>query len=89
MDETDLEEIARITGVEYVKVKRISKLLQRQPGTGKLIYYTPKEVAGMMNVSEKTVRRWYGDGVIPYVNIGGSIRIPRHDLMLALKKMKR
>lgn len=87
---TSLEEIARITGVEYTKVKRIAQLLPKPPEGGQMIYYTPEEVANLLGVHVKTIGLWYNSGKIPAVEIAPqTIRIPRRDLMLALRKMKR
>jgi excisionase family DNA binding protein len=87
---TSLEEISKITGVEYAKVKRIAQLLPAPAGGGELIYYTPEEVANILQVHQKTVEDWYKTDKIPSISVGDrTIRIPRRGLMLALRKMKR
>ena len=40
-------------------------------------YLTINEVAGRMRVARQTVHLWVKNGKIPYVKIGGTVRIPR------------
>lgn len=37
--------------------------------------YTPKEVAKVFKVSHKTVYNWCDEGKIPFIKIGGTVRI--------------
>lgn len=38
--------------------------------------YTPREVARMLKVSERTVRRWVRTGELPALRFGRQLRIP-------------
>ena len=39
------------------------------------LFESPKRVAGLLNVSDRTLKRWRDDGTGPeWVRIGGSIR---------------
>ena len=44
-------------------------------------FYTPKDVAGILNVHEKTVRKYLRDGVIKGQKLGGSWKISKDVLM--------
>ena len=44
-------------------------------------YLTVRELAGVLRVSERTVRRHVADGRIPHIRVGRQIRIPRAKLV--------
>lgn len=47
---------------------------------------TVGQAASLLNVSEKTVRRWIGGNKIPYARLpSGQIRIPQGALIASLK----
>ena len=51
-------------------------------------YLTPSQVAGMLHVSPKTVRRWATQGFLPcLVTLGGHRRFLREDVDEVLRKM--
>jgi excisionase family DNA binding protein len=39
-------------------------------------YLRAREVAELLNLSERTVRRWIADGTLPSVKIGGARLVP-------------
>jgi len=43
-------------------------------------HYKIKTVAKLYDISEKTIRRWIKSGKLKANRIGGSIRIPRHEI---------
>ena len=45
-----------------------------------LIFYTPKEVAVLLKVSERTVRRWIEEGKLKAQRFGRQLRIPAEAL---------
>lgn len=45
-----------------------------------LTLYTPKEVADLLRVSERTVRRWIAAGKLPARRFGRQLRIPKEAL---------
>ena len=45
-----------------------------------VIFYTPKEVAALLKVSERTVRRWIGEGKLRALRFGRQLRIPMEAL---------
>jgi len=42
----------------------------------KVAFYTPKEAAELLKVSERTVRRWIGEGKLSAWRFGRQLRIP-------------
>jgi excisionase family DNA binding protein len=50
-------------------------------------HYRLKTVAEMCDVSEKTVYRWIYEGRIKAHRIGGSIRIPKSELVLLIQSV--
>jgi excisionase family DNA binding protein len=47
---------------------------------------TVAQAASLLNVSEKTVRRWASDGKVPYVKLpSGGVRIPQGALLASLE----
>ena len=47
---------------------------------------TVAQAASLLNVSEKTVRRWVSDGKVPYVKLpSGGVRIPQGALLASLE----
>ena len=44
------------------------------------LLYTPKQVAGLLQVSLTTIRRWTADGQLPCLKIGGGIRYRPRDV---------
>jgi len=47
---------------------------------------TVAQAASLLNVSEKTVRRWVSDGKVPYVKLpSGGARIPQGALLASLE----
>jgi excisionase family DNA binding protein len=44
------------------------------------LFYTPKEIADLLKVSERTVRRWIGEGKLRARRFGRQLRIPREAL---------
>lgn len=46
--------------------------------------YRVAEVAGMLGVSESTVRRWIADGDLPYVSRGHIILVPSQSVTALL-----
>ena len=51
-------------------------------------HYKIKSVAELYDISEKTVRRWIRAGKLKANRIGGSIRIPRHEIEKFIKPME-
>nr|WP_269140588.1 helix-turn-helix domain-containing protein [Archaeoglobus neptunius] len=50
-------------------------------------FYTVKEVAGMLKVSERTVQKWCRNGVIRSVRLpGGQYRIPVEEVERLLRR---
>jgi excisionase family DNA binding protein len=43
-------------------------------------YYTSKEVAERLKVTDRTVRRWISDGSLKVIRLGRSVRIAESDL---------
>ena len=43
-------------------------------------YLSAKEVASLVGVSLRTVRRWIAEGTLPAARVGGVVRIRRRDL---------
>lgn len=50
-------------------------------------HYKPKDIAKMFNVSEKSVYRWVYEGRLQANKIGGSIRVPRTELLKIVKPL--
>jgi len=50
-------------------------------------HYRLKEVAAMCAVSEKTVYRWIYEGRLKANRIGGSVRIPKTELLKIIEPM--
>jgi len=47
---------------------------------------TVREAAGLLNVNERTVRRWIEDDAVPYLQLpSGSYRIPQGALLASLR----
>lgn len=46
---------------------------------------TEREVAELLGVSPRTVRRWRRRGLLPSARIGGTVRVRRSDLERALR----
>lgn len=47
---------------------------------------TVAQAASLLNVSEKTIRRWVADDKVPYVKLpAGSLRIPQGALLASLQ----
>jgi excisionase family DNA binding protein len=46
----------------------------------KVAFYTPKEAAALLKVSERTVRRWIEEGKLPAWRFGRQLRIPAEAL---------
>ena len=44
------------------------------------VFYTPEEVAVLLKVSRRTVRRWIGQGSLPARRFGRQLRIPTEAL---------
>jgi len=49
---------------------------------------TIKEVAGLANVSSRTVRRWIDAGQLPFYRLGRAIRISDEDVRNMLERCK-
>jgi excisionase family DNA binding protein len=49
-------------------------------------YMTIKEVAQLMRVTPRTVKRWIRAGVLKPVRLGGTVRIKRSHLHLQMEK---
>lgn len=47
-----------------------------------------KEVAGIVDVSERTVRRWMAEGKLPYKKFQGRVYILETDIPAFLRKQK-
>jgi excisionase family DNA binding protein len=45
-----------------------------------MMFYTPKEVAALLKVSERTVRRWIREGKLRARRFGRQLRIPTEAL---------
>lgn len=45
-----------------------------------LMFYTPKETADLLKVSERTVRRWIAEGKLRARRFGRQLRIPKEAL---------
>lgn len=43
-------------------------------------FLSPKEVAAILGVSRATIYRLIGDGELPALQIGASLRVPSHTL---------
>ena len=43
-------------------------------------YLTVPDVAELLQVNPQTVRRWIWKGKLPYVKVGGTVRIPKSGL---------
>lgn len=43
-------------------------------------YLTPREVARLLQVNEKTVRRMVGRGLLDAIRVGGRLRIPHTEV---------
>jgi excisionase family DNA binding protein len=43
-------------------------------------FLTIAEVAERLNISEKTLRKWVGDGILPGFKLGGCVRVDEGDL---------
>lgn len=50
-------------------------------------FYSVEEVAKLLRVSEKTIRRWLTTGIIQGFKIGDTIRIKESDLQNAMQKI--
>ena len=48
-------------------------------------YYKIKAVAKLLDLSEKTIRRWIREGKLKAVKIGGSIRISKDEIANIIK----
>jgi len=47
---------------------------------------TVAQAAALLNVSDKTIRRWVADDKVPYVKLpGGGVRIPQGALLASLQ----
>jgi excisionase family DNA binding protein len=47
---------------------------------------TVAQAASLLNVSEKTIRRWVAAGKVPYVKLpGGTLRLPQGALLASLQ----
>jgi excisionase family DNA binding protein len=53
---------------------------QALPAPPKMQFYTVKQVADMLAVSERTVRRWIESGKLVAHVFGGAVRIAESDL---------
>jgi excisionase family DNA binding protein len=53
---------------------------QKKPATIKCAYFSVKEYAVAVGVSEKSVRRGVDHGAIPHKRVGKLIRIPRNTI---------
>jgi excisionase family DNA binding protein len=51
--------------------------------------YRPKKLAEALSVSERTVRQWQADRVLPYIKIGRTILFDFNKVMAALDKFER
>lgn len=45
-----------------------------------LAYYRAREIAAVLSVTERTVRRWIADGILPSIRIGGARVVAKEDL---------
>jgi excisionase family DNA binding protein len=53
--------------------------------TGRAEYLRAAEIAGLVGISTRTVRRWIADEIIPSVKLGGSRLVARADLERVLR----
>ena len=53
------------------------------------ILWTKKEVAEQLQVSTKTISRLIAQGLLPFIQIGSSIRIQKTDVFKFLERQKR
>ena len=47
-----------------------------RPIPSRVLFYTPEEFAALVRVSERTVRRWIGEGKLKARRFGRQLRIP-------------
>lgn len=50
-------------------------------------HYKLKDIAKMLNVSEKSVYRWVYEGRLKANKIAGSLRVPRTELLKIIKPL--
>lgn len=49
---------------------------------------TPKEVMGLLHISQATFYRILEGGLIPFYKVGRSLRVDRNDLMIYLSQIR-
>ncbi len=50
--------------------------MTERPSHSTALFYTPEEFAALVRVSERTVRRWIGEGKLKARRFGRQLRIP-------------
>jgi len=57
-------------------------------GSNDRVFLSATRVARQLGMHESTVRRWWREGVLPYVTIAGRRRIHRDDLKAWIQKYR-
>ena len=71
-----------------LKIDNLEKLLTT-PGESKLIeIIDTKELCKRLNITEPTVIRWRKKGLVPFLNIGSSVRFNYENVLHALEVKK-
>jgi excisionase family DNA binding protein len=74
VDEPEIEQAKAKEGTEMTRSKAAL------PATPKMQFYTVKQVADLLVVSQRTVRRWIKSGELVAHTFGGAVRVAETDL---------
>ena len=70
----------RVSGDRDIEAAGFGQVRGRRQRGGIPRYYTIQEVAELLNVSHRTVRRWIANGDLIAHRVGGVVRIAEDDL---------
>ena len=92
LDKEVIKKISEILEIQSDLLKELAKLVEKlnfdEIKDNRKKFYSVKEAANLMSVSESTIRRWIAEGLIEHTKIGGKILIPAEIIPSLMKGSK-